>query len=54
MEKDTTELGNMLQQMLDQFSGLENKLANLNLEQEKQRTINEHLMNQLLKSKEKE
>ena len=40
--------------MMDRFSGFENKLRDLNSEQKKQKAINKHLLNQLLKSKEKE
>ena len=40
--------------MMDRFSGLENKLRDLDGEQKKQKAINEHLLNQLLKSKENE
>jgi len=44
MQKDAFQLGSTLQEMLDRFSGLENKLKDLDKEQQKQKTINEHLL----------
>ena len=40
--------------MMDRFSNFESKLRDLSSEHQKQRTINDHLLSQLVKSKEKE
>lgn len=40
--------------MMDRFSNFESKLTDLSSEHQKQRTINDHLLSQLVKSKEKE
>ena len=39
---------------MDRFSNFENKLRDLGSDHQKQRTINDHLLSQLVKSKEKE
>jgi hypothetical protein len=54
MSNQASQLSKTLQIMMDRFGGFENKLRDLNSEQKKQKAINEHLLNQLLKSKEKE
>jgi len=54
MNKEANQLSRSLSIMMDRFSIFEKKLHNLDREQQKQRAINEHLLAQLIKSKEKE
>ena len=54
MSDQASQLTKTLRVMMDRFSNFEAKLKELSSEHQKQRTINDHLLSQLVKSKEKE
>lgn len=54
MSDQASQLTKTLRVMMDRFSNFETKLKELSTEHQKQRTINDHLLSQLVKSKEKE
>jgi|TARA_B110000285_G_C15125179_1_gene619705 hypothetical protein len=54
MNKEAQLLGQTLNLMLERFQSFERKLREMEKEQQRQRSINEHLLHQLIKSKEKE
>ena len=54
MSDQASQLTQTLRVMMDRFSNFESKLKDLSTEHQKQRTINDHLLSQLVKSKEKE
>lgn len=54
MNKEAKLLGQTLTLMLERFQSFEKKLKEMEREQTRQRSINEHLLHQLIKSKDKE
>ena len=54
MNSDAVKLKDTIQKMMDRFKSFQDDLKRFEVEQQKQRMINEHLLNQLISSKQKE
>ena len=54
MSDQAGQMNRTLQSIMDKFQNFESKLKDLSIEHQKQRTINDHLLSQLVQSKEKE
>jgi len=54
MSEDAQQLNSKLQRIVDRLRSIETELKDTKVEQQKQKTINEHLLSQLINSKQKE